>query len=180
MPIGMRKSLFRISMNTYQVELPISPSLREKLQIGDKLLLNGELFTARDAAHRRIVESLSNGIKLPFNLATLALFYCGPSPAPPGKVCGAIGPTTSTRMDTYLPFMIEHGLRVTIGKGNRSPEAEKLIRESGSLYLVCVGGASAYLSQHIVSCETFLWPDLGAEAIYRLVAKDFPIYVSIV
>jgi hypothetical protein len=81
---------------------------------------------------------------------------------------------------TLSSLLIEHGLRLSIGKGDRSPEAEKLIRESGSLYLVCVGGAAAYLSQHIVSCETFLWPDLGAEAVYRLVVKDFPAYVSIV
>lgn len=167
-------------MQTYNFNLPILPSVIPQLSVGDKLLLSGELITARDAAHRRIVNALCNGIRLPFKLRDIALFYCGPSPAAPGKPCGAIGPTTSSRMDSYLPLLIKHGLRLSIGKGDRSPEAEKLIRESGSLYLVCVGGAAAYLSQHIVSCETFLWPDLGAEAVYRLVVKDFPAYVSIV
>lgn len=164
-------------MKTYDLTLPLSTADIAKLNRNDKVLLTGCLYTARDATHKRIVNILQKGEKLPFNLADVALFYCGPSPIRPGNICGAIGPTTSARMDIYTPFLIQNGLKVMIGKGDRSPEVQKAITEYGAVYFIMPGGISAYLSQHIVSCETFLWQDLGPEAIYKLWVKDIPVYV---
>lgn len=167
-------------MTTHILSLPICIQDIEKFSIGDKVLLSGTIYTARDAAHKKLVDLVSNGNNLPFNLADTAIFYCGPSPTPPGKVCGAIGPTTSSRMDVYTIAMIERGLRLMIGKGERSPEVVETIRAYRAIYLSCLGGISALLSQSIVSCETFLWPELGAEAVFKLVVNNMPAYVSVV
>jgi len=167
-------------MNVIRVTLPFTPDQIERLKVGDKVLLSGIVLTARDAAHKRMNRIICGGEELPFNLNETTIFYCGPSPTPPGKICGAIGPTTSSRMDPWMPNLISAGLRVTIGKGERSQEVKEMIHKSGSLYLTCIGGAAAYLSRHIVSCETYLWPELGTEAVYRLEVRDFPVYVAIV
>ncbi len=167
-------------MILHRIDLPFTSDKLSKLKVGDKVMLSGEILTARDAAHQRMMMLFDMYGKLPFDLATTTLFYCGPSPTPPGKKCGAMGPTTSARMDVWTPKLIEQGLKVTMGKGERTKKLEELIRKSGSLYLVCLGGSAAYLARHIVSCETFLWPELGTEAIYKLVVKDFPAYVAIV
>jgi len=164
-------------MRIYRYTLPLCPADISQLNISDKVLLTGCLFTARDAAHKRMVEIIQRGEKLPLDLAETTLFYCGPSPARPGNVCGAIGPTTSSRMDVYTPILIQNGLRVMIGKGERSLEVQKAIMDFGAVYFIMSGGISAYLSQHIVSCETFLWQELGPEAIYKLWVKDIPVYV---
>jgi len=164
-------------MKIYRFTLPLCPADISQLNISDKVLLSGCLFTARDAAHKRMVEIIQRGEKLPLDLAETTLFYCGPSPARPGNVCGAIGPTTSSRMDVYTPILIQNGLRVMIGKGERSLEVQKAIMDFGAVYFIMSGGISAYLSQHIVSCETFLWQELGPEAIYKLWVKDIPVYV---
>ncbi len=164
-------------MKIYRYTLPLCPADISQLNISDKVLLTGCLFTARDAAHKRMVEIIQRGEKLPLDLAETTLFYCGPSPARPGNVCGAIGPTTSSRMDVYTPILIQNGLRVMIGKGERSLEVQKAIMDFGAVYFIMSGGISAYLSQHIVSCETFLWQELGPEAIYKLWVKDIPVYV---
>jgi len=150
------------------------------LQQGDKVLLSGTVFTARDAAHKRIVEMLEKGEKLPFDLKEAAIFYAGPTPARPGAVCGAIGPTTSVRMDKYTPVLLKAGVKVLIGKGERSPETVKAIKEHKALYLVAVGGAAALLAQCVTSCEVIAFQDLGTEAVRKLVVKDFPCYVAIV
>ncbi len=142
-------------------------------------MLTGTILTARDAAHKRMHEILRDGKRIPFELANTLIFYCGPSPVSTGKSCGAIGPTTSARMDFYMEELIANGLRMTMGKGNRSLKVEEMIRNSGSVYLVTVGGAAAYLSKRVVSCETFLWQDMGAEAIYKLEVLDFPAYIAI-
>jgi fumarate hydratase subunit beta len=164
-------------MKIYRYTLPLCPADISQLNISDKVLLSGCLFTARDAAHKRMVEIIQRGEKLPLDLAETTLFYCGPSPARPGNVCGAIGPTTSSRMDVYTPILIQNGLRVMIGKGERSLEVQKAIMDFGAVYFIMSGGISAYLSQHIISCETFLWQELGPEAIYKLWVKDIPVYV---
>lgn len=166
-------------MKTISLTLPLTSDIIRSLDIDDKVLLNGTILTARDAAHKRIFEMLERGEELPFDLAETTLFYCGPSPTPPDKVCGAIGPTTSSRMDFWTPKLIEHGLRVMIGKGERAKYVEDVIQQHGALYLVCFGGISAYLARSIVSCETFLWPELGAEAVYKLVVRDLPAYVAL-
>ena len=164
-------------MRIYRYTLPLCPADISPLKISDKVLLTGCLFTARDAAHKRMVEIIQRGEKLPLDLAETTLFYCGPSPARPGNICGAIGPTSSSRMDVYTPILIQNGLRVMIGKGERSLEVQKAIMDFGAVYFIMSGGISAYLSQHIVSCETFLWQELGPEAIYKLWVKDIPVYV---
>ena len=164
-------------MKIYRYTLPLCPADISQLNISDKVLLSGCLFTARDAAHKRMVEIIQRGEKLPLDLAETTLFYCGPSPARPGNVCGAIGPTTSSRMDVYTPILIQNGLRVMIGKGERSLEVQKANMDFGAVYFIMSGGISAYLSQHIISCETFLWQELGPEAIYKLWVKDIPVYV---
>ncbi len=144
------------------------------------MMISGEIFTARDAAHARLEQLIIDKQPLPFDLTTTCIFYCGPSPKPERKVCGAIGPTTSARMDKYTPLLIEHGLRVMIGKGERSKSVEEAIRDHHAVYLVCIGGVSALLAQSIVSCETFAWDELGTEAIHRFIVKDLPAYVAIV
>ena len=166
-------------MKIYRYTLPLCPADISPLKISDKVLLTGCLFTARDAAHKRMVEIIQRGEKLPLDLAETTLFYCGPSPARPGNICGAIGPTSSSRMDVYTPILIQNGLRVMIGKGERSREVQKAIRDFGAVYFIMPGGISAYLSQHIISCETFLWQELGPEAIYKLWVKEIPVFVGI-
>ncbi|GAB1468397.1 Fe-S-containing hydro-lyase [Candidatus Cloacimonadota bacterium] len=167
-------------MKEHYINLPLNANDIEQLSVGDKVYLSGEVFTARDVAHARLDALLRDNMALPFELQDICLFYCGPSPTPEGKICGAIGPTTSARMDRFTPLLIEHRLRVMIGKGDRSEEVNQSIRAHHAVYLVCIGGASALLNQSVVSRETFLWDDLGTEAIIRLVVKDLPAYVSVV
>lgn len=167
-------------MKELRITLPISFEEIRALHPNDKVLLRGTVYTARDEAHKRMLAVLAKGEQLPLDLSQTALFYCGPSPAAAGKVCGAIGPTTSSRMDPYTQAMLKAGLRVMIGKGDRSMETQQDIRAAGALYLIAIGGISAVLSQSIVSCETFLWEQLGAEAMFKMELKDFPCYVGIV
>ncbi|MDY0150679.1 MAG: FumA C-terminus/TtdB family hydratase beta subunit [Candidatus Cloacimonas sp.] len=167
-------------MNTHGLTIPLSSSAFAKLSVGDKVLLSGSLFTARDEAHKKLVQYLKEGRDIGFSLNDSVLFYCGPSPIPAGKICGAVGPTTSARMDKWTPILLDHGLRVMLGKGERSTEVVTAIHEHKALYLTSIGGISALLSRCIVSCETFLWPELGPEAIFKLTVKDFPAYVAIV
>jgi fumarate hydratase subunit beta len=162
------------------LSLPLDTQTLSSLKPGENYLLSGEIFTARDQAHKRMLELLESGETLPFDLRTASIFYCGPSPTPPGKICGSVGPTTSSRMDPYTPLLIECGLRVMIGKGERSTSVQKAIREYEAVYLVCSGGVAALLSRCIVSCETYAWPELGAEAVYRLVVKDLPVNCALV
>ncbi len=166
-------------MKTHKLSLPISNSIISTLKKGDKILLSGTLYTARDKAHRRLTELIQQKQELPWNLADSAIFYCGPSPIPEGRICGAIGPTTSVRMDPYTPLLLEHGLKVMIGKGERSIEVQKAIQAHKALYLVATGGVAALLASHVQSFELFLWPELGAEAVYKLEVLDFPCYVGI-
>lgn len=165
-------------MNTHKLTLPLNSETILSLSPGDKVLLSGTLYTARDKAHRRLVELIQQDKPLPLPLSDTAIFYCGPSPIPPGKVCGAIGPTTSSRMDAYTPTLLEHGLKVMIGKGERSYSVQAAIKQHQALYLVATGGVAAYLSKHVTKFELFLWPELGAEAIYKMEVVDFPCYVS--
>lgn len=166
-------------MKIHTLSLPLSPAIISILCPGDKVLLTGTIYTARDQAHKRLAEIIHKGGELPWDLSQGAIFYCGPSPTPPHKICGAVGPTTSSRMDRYTPLLLEHGLKVILGKGERSPEVVQAISRHKAVYLSVIGGVAGLLSQHIVSCETFLWPELGAEAVFRLTVKDFPAYVAI-
>jgi fumarate hydratase subunit beta len=147
------------------------------LEIGDRVLVSGVIYTARDAAHRRLLELLAAGQPLPVDFQGQVLYYVGPSPARPGRVIGAAGPTTATRMDVYTPTLLRLGLKAMIGKGRRSPEVIAALREYQAVYLGATGGAGALISQCIREAEVVAFEDLGPEAIHRLVVEDLPTIV---
>jgi len=136
------------------------------------------MFTARDAAHARLVEALATGAPLPFDLAGAVIYYCGPTPGPPPRPIGAAGPTTSSRMDAYAPALYQAGVRATLGKGERALAVREACREFGGLYLITVGGAGALLGSRVLSAEVVAYPELGPEAVRRLVVADFPAWVA--
>jgi fumarate hydratase subunit beta len=162
---------------TQHISLPLTEETITGLKAGDKLLLTGALYVARDAAHKRMVEALNRGEPLPFDITGQTVYYMGPSPAPPGRIIGAAGPTTSTRMDPYTPRLIAAGLKGMIGKGPRSEEVKEAIRKHKAVYLAPVGGAGALLSKCITSAEVIACEDLGPEAIRKLEVKDLPVTV---
>ena len=147
------------------------------LKAGESVLLSGTLYTARDAAHKRMVDAIERGEKLPFDIKGQTLYYTGPSPAPPGRVIGSAGPTTSSRMDEFTPRLLAAGLKGMIGKGPRSPEVREAIKKYRAVYFAAVGGAGALLSKTIVSAVVVAYEDLGPEAVLRLEVKDFPAIV---
>jgi len=161
------------------IQLPISREAARKLRAGELLFLRGILYTARDAAHMRIVDAISKGEELPFDLKDSAIYYAGPCPARPGFVIGSAGPTTSGRMDAYAPTLISLGQTVMLGKGLRKPEVIDAMKEFGAVYLGATGGAGALLSQRIISSEIIAYPDLLAEAIRKIEVFDFPAIVLI-
>ncbi|MCI7596495.1 MAG: Fe-S-containing hydro-lyase [Lachnospiraceae bacterium] len=159
------------------IQLPISDEDAQSLKAGDYVYLTGTLYTARDAAHKRMQEVLDRGESLPFPLAHHLIYYMGPSPAREGRPIGSAGPTTSSRMDKYTPGLLDLGLKGMIGKGKRSQSVkEALIRNKG-VYFAAVGGAGALLSKAIISSEVIAYEDLGTEAIRKLEVKDFPVIV---
>lgn len=168
-------SLPRVS--THRLTAPFSKADLQELRAGDKVLISGELLGARDAAHKRIVELLESGEDLPVDLRGQAIYYVGPSPAAPGRVIGAAGPTTSGRMDSYTPRLLDLGVLATIGKGRRSPEVVAAMNKNGAVYLGAVGGTGALLSRCISAVTTIAWPELGPEALIRLTVTDFPVVV---
>lgn len=149
------------------------------LRAGDKVLLSGVLYTARDAAHKKMIEALERGETLPLELKDQVIYYVGPTPAGPGRIIGSAGPTTSGRMDAYAPALIALGLRGMIGKGFRSAEVVEAMKEYGAVYLGAIGGAGALISRCIVSAQVLAYPELGTEAIRRIEVKDFPLIVVI-
>ena len=148
------------------------------LRAGQRVLLSGTVYTARDAAHRRMVELIERGEPLPFGLGGAAIYYCGPAPAPPGRAIGSAGPTTSGRMDAYAPLLIARGLRVMIGKGPRNEAVLGAMRTYGAVYLAAAGGAGALLASCITDCDLVAWPELGPEAVRRLTVRDMPLTVA--
>ena len=165
-------------MSAIKITAPITDdSVIEKLNAGDFVLISGVIYTARDAAHKRIVEALDRGEELPFDLKGQVIYYAGPAPAKPGKPIGSVGPTTSYRMDPYAPRLLEAGLKGMIGKGSRSKEVIEAIKKFKGVYFGAVGGAAAYLSRCVKSAEVIAYEDLGPEAVRRLVVVDFPAFV---
>ncbi|MFW5868520.1 MAG: FumA C-terminus/TtdB family hydratase beta subunit [Armatimonadota bacterium] len=148
------------------------------LVAGDVVHLTGPMYTARDAAHERLMKLIDAGEDLPIELEGQVIYYCGPTPAPPGHAIGAAGPTTSYRMDDFAPELYARGLRGTIGKGNRSSHVREALKRYGGVYFVAVGGAGALLSDRIISAEVVAYPELGPEAIRRLEVEDFPVIVG--
>jgi len=160
-----------------KISLPLTEKTIGGLKAGDNLLLSGILYVARDAAHRGMIEALDKGEPLPFKIKGQTLYYMGPSPAPPGKVIGSAGPTTSARMDPDTPRFLAAGLKGMIGKGVRSMEVKKALKKYKAVYLAAVGGAGALISKTIVKSEIVAYPDLGPEAILKLEVKNFPVTV---
>lgn len=165
-------------MDAIRLEVPCAKDAILSLHAGDRVLLSGTVYTARDAAHRRMVELIDRGEALPFDIEGAAIYYCGPAPAPPGRPIGAAGPTTSYRMDSFAPRLIELGERVMIGKGARGKTVMDAMREYGAVYLAATGGAGALLASCVISSEIVAWPDLGAEAVRRLTVRDMPLTVA--
>lgn len=165
--------------NRLTVTAPISDKDVKKLRIGDNVLINGIIYTARDTAHKRLLELIKQGKQLPIDLKGQIIYYAGPCPAPPGKPIGSIGPTTSSRMDPYTPALLEKGLKGTIGKGNRSTGVIQSLKKHSAVYFTAVGGAGALIATKIVKAEVIAYSDLGPEAIHRLEVKDFPVIVAL-
>ena len=150
----------------------------ERLTVGTPVLISGVVYTARDAAHQRLIQALDKGEKLPFDLKGQTLYYMGPSPARPGSVIGSAGPTTSSRMDRYTPRLIAEGVKAIIGKGSRSLAVREAFRKDKAVYFAAIGGAGALLARSIKQVEVIAYEDLGAEAIRRLYVEDFPAIVA--
>lgn len=164
-------------MQHREVQSPLSPEVVLQLHAGDRVLLSGIIFSARDVAHRRLVETLDRGGPLPVPIAGQTIYYMGPSPTPPGRAIGAAGPTTSGRMDIYTPRLLAAGLRATIGKGHRSREVREAIVQYKAVYFAATGGAGALISKTIKEAETVAYADLGPEAIRRLRVERLPLIV---
>jgi len=162
-----------------RIETPLSDESCRDLQVGESVLISGVIYTARDAAHKRMVESLNAGEPLPFDIKGQIVYYVGPCPAPPGYAIGPAGPTTSGRMDSYTPAMLDAGLKGMLGKGLRSKAVVDSMVKNTCVYLATTGGAGALLAKRVVKSDLIAYPDLGPEAVYRLVVKDFPAVVAI-
>lgn len=154
-------------------------SIIPDLKIGDKILLSGTVYTARDAAHKRIFELMNRKENLPFPIENSVIYYAGPTPTPENMAIGSCGPTTSCRMDPYSPTLYNLGLTATIGKGERAKEVIDAIKTNCAIYLCAIGGAGALAATSITDCEVIAFEDLGCESIKRLTFKDFPLYVGI-
>ena len=165
-------------MNQLKIASPIENEVIEKLTAGTKVLISGTVYAARDAAHKRLIEALDRGEKLPFEIKGQTLYYMGPSPARPGQVIGAAGPTTSARMDAYTPRLLAAGLKAMMGKGNRSPAVREALKKYKAVYFVTTGGAGALLAKCIKKAEVIAYEDSGPEAILRLTVEDFPAIVA--
>lgn len=164
-------------MAEHKITTPVSDDTIEKMRAGDRVFITGYLLTARDAAHKKLVDLIKEGKELPIDLRGQIIYYVGPTPARPGKAIGSAGPTTSYRMDSYAPVLHSMGLKGTIGKGSRSEEVKEALKKYKAVYLAAVGGAGALISKSIEAQEIVAYPELGPEAIIRLKVKDFPCIV---
>lgn len=149
-----------------------------EVEAGDEILLSGTVYTARDAAHKKIAKLISEDKALPFDLRDGVIYYAGPTPAKQGRPCGAFGPTTSGRMDAY-PVVFEKGLAAAVGKGDRNEIIREALKKNGALYFIAIGGAGAIAAKHIKSCEEIAFPELGCESVKKLEFEDFPLIVAI-
>ena len=165
-------------MPPLEISSPFEESTIKKLRTGDIVTISGKIYTARDAAHERLASAIEQGNPLPFRLSGHTVYYMGPSPAPPGRVIGSCGPTTSSRMDIYTPAMLEAGVAAFIGKGERSEYVKKALRRHGAVYFVTYGGAGALLARSVLRAEVIAYPELGAEAAMKLEVKSFPAIVA--
>lgn len=165
-------------MVTWNITSPFDEATIDKLHAGDLVAISGTIYTARDAAHKRLIDSLNNEIPLPFDLQGQTIYYMGPSPSRPGQIIGSCGPTTSGRMDAFTPALLRAGLRAIIGKGKRSLEVIESIKNNHAVYLVTYGGAGALLAKSVRRAEIVAYSELGAESIMRLEVESFPAVVA--
>ena len=163
---------------TKTLQPPLTEAEVRSLKAGEQVSITGAIYTARDMAHKRLCESINSDNELPFELEGAIIYFVGPTPARPGRIIGAAGPTTSSRMDAFSPTLIAKGLRVMIGKGYRSGEVRDALKKYGAVHLSTIGGAGALLSRHIVSAEVIAYEDLGTEAVRKLQVVDFPAIVA--
>ena len=161
----------------YELNLPCTREDLAHLKAGDTVLVTGTVYTARDAAHKRMTELLDAGQELPFEIKGSAIYYVGPTPEKPGEVIGSAGPTTSGRMDAYSPRLLDLGNAVMIGKGVRGPAVKEAVVRNGAVYLAALGGAGALMSGSVKELEIIAWPDLGCEAVRRLKVEKMPLTV---
>lgn len=162
-----------------KITAPVKDTDFENLKAGDKVLISGTIYTARDAAHKRLIDLLNEGKELPFDIRNQIIYYVGPSPAKPGAAIGSAGPTTSYRMDPFAPELLDIGLKGMIGKGKRNDEVIDAIKRNKAVYFGAIGGAAALIAKSIVKAEIIAYDDLGSEAIRKLEVKDFPAIVVI-
>ena len=165
--------------DSIRIEAPLTQEKVAQLKAGDSVLISGTIYTGRDAAHKKMVEALARGEELPFDVQDQIIYFVGPTPPKPDQVIGSAGPTTSGRMDAYSPKLIELGLTGMIGKGIRSAEVIEAMKKHGAVYFGAIGGSGALLAKRIVSAEVIAYPELGPEAVRKLVVKDFPVMVII-
>lgn len=166
-------------MKSFRINTADLKSFIPDISCGDEVLLSGTVYTARDAAHKRIVDLIANDLPLPFDLMDSAIYYAGPTPEREATVCGSFGPTTSSRMDAYSPLMLDKGLLCMIGKGPRSTDVVNAIVRNKAIYLCAIGGAGALASKCIKSLEVIAFPELGCESVKKLVFDDFPLICGI-
>jgi len=162
-----------------RIDLPLTRSVRKELRAGDDVLLSGRLYTARDMAHKRLILMIRQGAALPISLSDEIIYYCGPTPAAPGRAIGACGPTTSSRMDEFTIPLLEQGLAGMIGKGDRSQKVRSAIKRFKAVYFAACGGAGALLAQKVKKASIVAFRDVGTEAIHELIVEDFPVTVAI-
>ena len=160
------------------ITLPMTAEEKRSLRAGESVLLCGTIYTARDCAHRRIFELLDEGKELPFPLSSSYIYYAGPCPAPEGKACGSCGPTTSARMNSFAPRLLDLGLQGMIGKGEMSEDVREALKRNGAVYFAAIGGAGATYGNAIKTCECVAFPDLLSEAVYRMEVENFPLVVA--
>ena len=161
----------------YELNTPCTAADLAPLKAGDTVLLSGVVYTARDQAHKRMIEALDKGEALPFDLTGSAIYYVGPTPERPGEVIGSAGPTTSGRMDAMSPRLLDLGNKIMIGKGKRDAAVKEAVVRNGAVYLAALGGAGALMAKSVETLEVIAWPDLGCEAVRRLTVKDMPLTV---
>lgn len=161
------------------IHTPLTEEVVRNLKAGEEVLISGIVYTARDAAHERLIRCLDEGIPLPFDLAGQVIYYVGPCPAPPGKIIGSAGPTTSGRMDAYAPRLLDLGLKGMIGKGQRNETVISAMKRNNAVYFGAIGGAAALIARSVLEEEVIAFPELGTEAIRRLLVRDFPAFVVI-
>ena len=166
-------------MTPIRVKTPLTKEIIAPLRAGDEVLLSGVIFTARDAAHKRLHELIARGKRIPIDLKDACVYYAGPTPPRPGRAIGSCGPTTSSRMDRFTPELLHLGLGGMIGKGDRSSEVGKAIKKYRRVYFLATGGCGALLSTKVKSAKAILFKDLGPEAVYKMEVVDFPLIVGI-